>query len=145
MKFATRASFQSAFRRVVQVPVRLTQPVNGEDAPEEIVRLREMSGTERDKFEIAAFKEAPDGKRVVELMYLRARLVALCMVDEENRRIYADDEIQQLADDAPAGALNKLFDEAQKLNGLDAAAVEAAAKNSASVPAGASVSDSPLH
>jgi len=102
-------------------------------------RLREMSGTERDKFEVAAFKDGPDGKRVVDALYLRARLVALCMVGEDGERLYADDEIAQLSDAVPASTLGKLWEAAQTLNGLDADAVETAAKNS-DAPAGASPS-----
>lgn len=133
MKFGTRASLQGIPRKTIDVTI-------GDDT----FRLREMSGTERDRFEVAAFKEQ-DGKRVVEPLYLRARLVAICMIGEDNVRLYADDEVSQLSDEVPASIIGQLFEAAQKLNGLDAAAVEAAAKNSASVPAGASPSDSPLH
>lgn len=102
-------------------------------------RLREMSGTERDRFEIAAFKEV-DGKRTVEPLYLRARLVAMCLVDDAGARVYSDDQIAELSDEAPASVIAKLFEAAQKLNGLDAAAVEAAAKNLQSGPPAASTS-----
>ena len=106
-------------------------------------RLREISGTERDTFEVSAFKESQDGKRTVDPLYLRARLVALCLVGEDNVRLYADEEVHQLSDNVPASIIGKLFVAAQTLNGLDADAVETAAKNSASVPADASSSDSP--
>ena len=104
-------------------------------------RLREMNGTARDKFEIASFVEGADGKRHVEALYLRARLVAHCYVDENGQQVYADDEVHLLADEYSASVIGKLFEAAQKLNGLEAEAAEAAAKNSASVPAGASPSD----
>jgi hypothetical protein len=103
-------------------------------------RLREMSGSDRDRFEIAAFKEDEEGKRHVQPLHLRSRMVALCLVDENGVRLYADDEVEQLADAIPASVIGKLFEAAQKLNGMDAAAVEAATKNSESVPADASPS-----
>lgn len=103
-------------------------------------RLREMSGTDRDKFEMAAFRMDADGKRTVDALYLRARMVALCLVDENNVRLYADDEVHMLSDEIPASVIAELFVAAQKLNGLDAAAAERAAKNSASDPAVASPS-----
>lgn len=103
-----------------------------------VFRLREMNGTERDKFETGVFKDeevvSSDGKtetkRKVDPMYLRARLVALCLIDDNGERMYADDEITMLSDDIPSVALGKLFEAAQKLNGLEAAAAEDAAKNS---------------
>lgn len=103
-------------------------------------RLREMSGTERDTFEVASFKEDAEGKRTVDPQYLRSRLVALCMVGEDNLRLFADDEVHQLSDGVPAGVIGKLFEAAQKLNGLDAAASEDAAKNSESAQDAASTS-----
>lgn len=128
MKIGNRVSLLAIPRKTLSVPF-----------PEYDTeyRLREMSGTDRDRFEIAAFKEDATGKRSVEALYLRARLVALCMVDENNVRLYADDEIDQLSNEIPASVIGRLFAASQTLNGLDASAVEAAAKNSESVPAGA--------
>jgi hypothetical protein len=98
-------------------------------------RLREMSGTERDHFEIAQFKSG-----AVDPLYLRARLVALCLVDEDGARIFADDEVHQLSDQVSASLIGKLFVAAQTLNGLDAGSLESAEKNSDSVPRDSSTS-----
>jgi hypothetical protein len=159
MKFGTRAALEAARRRTVDVtlPLSVSTDGNGTLATEEVTfRLREMSGTERDKFEIGAFKDEVQIKLVggkptevsnrrVDTLYLRARLVALCLVDDADKRMYADNEIHALSDALSSSTLNLLFEAAQKLNGLDQAAVEAAAKNSASVPADASPSALPLH
>jgi hypothetical protein len=131
MKIGNRASLHAIPRKTVSV---LFTEYDTE------YRLREMSGTDRDKFELAAFKYDAEGKRTVDGLYLRARMVALCLVDEANVRLYADDEIHMLSDEIPASVIAELFVAAQKLNGLDGAAVETAAKNSASVPADASAS-----
>jgi hypothetical protein len=88
-----------------------------------------LSGTERDRFEMSAFRDE-NGKRVVDTLYLRARLVALCLVDDDGRRLFNDEEITQLSDELPASVVNTLFAAAQKLNGLDAGAAEEAEKNS---------------
>lgn len=110
-------------------------------------RIRELSATERDKFEVAAFNdttEIVDGKPVVRRkvnpVMLRANLVALCLVDESNVRLFGDDEIAQLSDGVPTAVLSKLFTAAQKLNGLDGGAVEDAIKNSDAAPNGDSPS-----
>lgn len=124
-KIAGRAAIQGMSRKTVDVELDgLTY------------RLREMSGTQRDRFESAAVVEKAeevDGKReirrVVDPMYLRARLVAMCWVDEDGTQCYADDEVHMLSDDIPASKLNVLFEAAQKLNGLDADAVKVAEKN----------------
>ena len=99
--------------------------------------LRELSGTERDKFEAWTFSEV-DGKRTIMTTYMRARLVALCLVDESGHRMVSDNEITALSDGTPSSVLNTLFAAAQKLNGLDGAAVEDATKNSGSAATGAS-------
>ena len=128
MKLGNRATLQAIPRKSVTVQF--------EEYDTEY-RLREMSGTDRDKFEIAAFKEDADGVRHVQPLHLRARMVALCLVDENSVRLYADDEIDELSDELPASVIAVLFVAAQKLNGLGADAIEAAAKNSESAPAGA--------
>lgn len=101
--------------------------------------LRGLSGTERDRFEAAVFKDE-GGKRTIDPVYLRARLVSLCLVDDAGNRVYTDDQVTELSDDYPSEVLQTLFSAAQKLNGLDAAAVENAAKNSEGAPTGASPS-----
>lgn len=130
MKLGNRATLKNIQRKTVDVEVPEL------DAS---FRLREMSGTERDRFEAAAFKEE-GGKRTIDPLYLRARLVALCLIDESGERMYSDAEITTLSDDLPASILGTLFTAAQKLNGLDAQAVEDAGKNSGSAPGGASTS-----
>jgi hypothetical protein len=134
MKIGNRTTLSEIPRKTIDVPFPEMHTA---------YRLREMSGTERDTFEIAQFKEQSDGKHKVEPLYLRARLVALCLVDETGARLYADDEVQQLSDGVPAATIGKLFAAAQTLNGLDADAVDNAGKNSDAVPSGDSLSDLP--
>lgn len=128
----TKVGSKSDLRGIARKTVDIEGLVDGV-----VFRLREMNGTERDLFETGVFKEEDvtvDGKtetrRKVDPMFLRARLVALCLIDDEGKRMYADDEIEMLSGDVPSVVLGKLFEAAQKLNGLDAAATEAAGKNS---------------
>jgi hypothetical protein len=132
MKHGNRTTLESIPRKTIDV-----------EFPEldEVYRLRQMSGTERDIFEVAQYKEQADGKIKVESMHLRARLVALCLVDfETGARQYADDEVHQLNDKVIAPVIDRLFEEAKKLSGISAFAVEDAAKNSESIPPAASTS-----
>ena len=125
MQFGNRASLEAIPRKFedVQFPDLDT-----------FYRVREMSGTERDTFEIETFKLKTNGasepKREVDPKYLRARLAVLCLVDEAGNRLYADNEVKTCSDMLGAGVLNKIFTAAQRLNGLDGGAVEDAAKNS---------------
>ena len=134
MKIGNRTTLSEIPRKTIDVPFPELHTA---------YRLREMSGTERDVFEIEQYKENSDGKQKVEMRYLRARLVALCLVDETGARLYADDEVSQLSDGVPAAVLAKLFVAAQTLNGMDADAVDNAGKNSDAVPSGDSLSDLP--
>jgi hypothetical protein len=141
-------SMRVASRNTVRELVRKQQDVTIGDLT---YRLREMNGTERDEFEVNALKEETfvddEGKeqtrQKVEPRLLRARLVALTWVDDTGARCYADDEVQMLSDEMPASTLGQLFDEAQKLNGLDKEAVARATKNSAPGQVESSTSSSP--
>lgn len=123
-----RAALESIARKTIEVEI-----------PEAATtfRLREMSAADRDRFEVASLKTDADGKRTIDPMFLRARLVAMCLVDDAGARLYADDEIEQLAGNV-ASVVSRLFEAAQKLNGMDAAAVDNAEKNFAAGPNAAS-------
>jgi hypothetical protein len=121
MALLNRKELSSLSRRTIEVDL---PEVGGS------VRLREMNGLERDQFEVTAFREKGDGKTRIDPMFLRARLVARCLVDENDNRLYGDDEIEQLNVDLPASVLAKIFDAAQKLNGVEPGAIDAAKKDS---------------
>lgn len=86
------------------------------------VRMRTLSGTERDAFEASSIKG--NGKnRQVNLQNMRARLVALVLVDENGGRMFADAEVRALGRKS-SKALDRLFDKARALNGLSEDDVE---------------------
>lgn len=99
------------------------------------VRLRALTGTERDAFEVSV---AGDGKK--NLSNLRARLVALSVVDDKGERLFTDADVKKLGLKS-AAALDRLFDKARHLSGLDEDDVEELAGNSDAAQSGASTSD----
>lgn len=100
------------------------------------VRVRTLTGTERDAFELSI---SGDGKKK-NLENLRARLAALCIIDEDGQRVFSDDDVRKLGLKS-AGALGTVFDVASRLNGLTEKDVEELAGNSEAAPSGASTSD----
>lgn len=91
------------------------------------VRVRGLTGAQRDQFEssIVSLK----GKRQdINMQNVRAKLVALSVVDEEGQRIFQDDDIRALGMKS-AVALQRVFDVAQRLSGITEDDVEELAKN----------------
>jgi hypothetical protein len=102
------------------------------------VRLRSLTGAERDTFEATLVKEV-DGKREPDMVNLRAKLLAATIVDEEDRQIFGVQDIAALGKKS-AVALDRVFNVAQRLNGMAADSVEEAVKNSEPGPAAGSIS-----
>lgn len=93
------------------------------------VRVRALSGAERDSFEASCMKEKRDGKTEFDPRNMRAKLVALCLVDGNGLRIFQQDDVKALGRKS-AKALSRVFDEAAKLNGLSAEDVASLEGNS---------------
>ena len=77
------------------------------------VFVRVMSGWERDKYEMDMFQRRKDG----ESPNIRGSLCGLCIVDDKGVRIFSDGEVGELAGKSGA-ALDRVFDVAQRLNGI---------------------------
>lgn len=88
------------------------------------VRVRTLTGTERDAFESGLV--ADGGKR--NLDNLRARLLALAIVDDHGARVFTDGDAMLLGGKS-AAVLDRLFDVAQRLNGIGAQAEAETEKN----------------
>jgi hypothetical protein len=93
------------------------------------VQVRALSGTERDQYESAGVTWGRDAKgapivAALNTDNLRARLVALAVVDEEGNRLFSDKDVAALGA-KNAQVLNRLFEVARRLSGLSAADVEA--------------------
>lgn len=102
------------------------------------VIVRELTGAERDAWEMSLTvtdDEAKDSK----LLNLRARLVALSIIDEAGNRIFLAADADALGRRS-ARALDRLYQVAKRLSRLTRADVAAAEKNSAPGPSDASTS-----
>ena len=91
------------------------------------VRIKTMTGLERDNFEASLF-EGKTGSEKANLRNLRAKLLSLCLVDKEGKRLFGDREVDALGAKS-AKALDRLYDAAQKLNAIGAKDVDDLTKN----------------
>ena len=81
-----------------------------------VVRIKMMTGTERDAFEATTIKR--QGKKVsMNLVNIRARLVARTAVDEKGKLLFSEADVEALAQKS-AAALHRVFEAARQLNGL---------------------------
>jgi hypothetical protein len=81
-----------------------------------IVLIKPLTGAGRDAFEASVIEEK-NGKTVLKSQNFRARLVARCIVDEDGKRMFADEDITSLGKKS-SKALSMLFDECQKSSGM---------------------------
>ena len=103
------------------------------------VRVRGLSGTERDAYEAGIVLISRSGQRSVNLKNLRGRLVALACIDEEGNRLFTDEDAIALGDRS-AAALERLFDVARRLSGLSDSDVEEMAEGFGPAPSDGSTS-----
>lgn len=102
------------------------------------VLVRSMTGADRDAFEATLVVEK-DGKRSADLTSMRAKLVAMTVVDENGLRLFSAEDVPAL-NVRSATALERVFQVAQRLSGIGAEAVKEAEKNSEAAPSGDSAS-----
>ena len=103
------------------------------------VRVRGLSGTERDAYEASIVRLKDDGSQTFTLQNARARLVALCACDEDGERIFTDKDVNELGRKS-AVALERVFDAARRVSGLSDDSTEKAAEDFGDAPSGASTS-----
>jgi hypothetical protein len=95
------------------------------------VIIRGMTGTQRDAYENSLMVKEGDGKYRVDTENMRVKLVLYCAVDEAGNQLFDATELAALAGKS-AAVIERLFNAAQTLNGLNKGAVDDAAKNSVS-------------
>ena len=111
---------------------------------DEPLRVRGMTGSERDRWEGEMVRFSPDGRRrQMDFSDLRAKLVARCVVDEDGKRIFTDRDIGALGGKS-ASALQRLFEVAQRLSRLTDEDVEELTGESKGDPSSANGSGSPV-
>lgn len=103
------------------------------------VRVRGLTGAERDAFE-AAIVEQRGRRTELNLQNVRARLVALSVIDENGERVFSDGDVRELGRKSGT-ALQRVFEVAQRLAGLSQRDVEELSKTSSGGLSAASHSD----
>ena len=76
-----------------------------------VVRVRTMTGKERQQFQKSAQK---DGEPTEDFM---ERLIVACAVDKDGDALFTSDDVKALSEKS-AAALERVFKSAAKLNGL---------------------------
>jgi hypothetical protein len=100
------------------------------------VHVRGLSGRERDGFE-AEMVDQRGKSRATNLRNIRARLVALSVVDDAGQRMFQHADIDALGEKS-ARALDRIFGKAMELSGLRQQDVEEMAENFDETPGGGS-------
>ncbi len=92
------------------------------------VLVRGMTGRDRDNWEASVYKQKGTDVRL-NMKNARAKLVALCVVDEDGNRLFNDGDISTLGNKS-AKALDRIFTFAQELSGISKDDIDELTKNS---------------
>lgn len=103
------------------------------------VRVRGMSGTQRDDYEASIIQQNGNDRKV-NLSNARAKLVARCLIDESGALLFSSDDVRALGRKS-ARALERVFDKARELSGMSEQDVENLAENFGDDPSGEGTSD----
>lgn len=80
------------------------------------VRIKTLTGAERDQYEADSVR-TNKGKREVNMSNMRARLIAMCAVDEQGQLLFTRADVMKLGQKS-AAALERVFDAAATMNGM---------------------------
>ena len=92
------------------------------------VWVRTLTASERDGFESSMIEQRGGKSKATTLQNIRARFAVLTVVDEEGKRIFDDNDAEELGKKS-AQVVDRLFSAAQKQNGMSAEDVEEIAGN----------------
>lgn len=112
---------------------------NGDKIPKQ-VRIRGLTGVERDQFEGSIIEVRGEGRkqtRKVIMSNIRAKLLVLSIVDADCKPIFTQAQVEALGKKS-GKVLDRLFDKARELSGMSDEDVEEMAGNSKPDPNGAS-------
>lgn len=93
------------------------------------VRVRALTGRERDRYEMKAALSRKDGTE----MDFRSELVVRTIIDENGERLFTDKEMTQLAAKS-ATPIDRLFDVVRRLSGMEEETVEEDAEGFVETP-----------
>jgi hypothetical protein len=94
------------------------------------VRVRGLTASQRDQFESKSV-ETKGKKTSVNLLNIRARLVSLCVVDEQGNPLFSESDIHVVGEKS-ASAIDRIWEVATRLSGIGERDVEELAGNSES-------------
>lgn len=106
------------------------------------VRVRALTGKDRDAYEASCMQERAKGQMVRNLANVRAKLVVRSIVDDDGNRIFQDSDANALGAKS-AAALDRVFAVAAELSRLSEEDVDELAGNSGAAQSGDSSSTSP--
>lgn len=95
--------------------------------PGKAIWVQGMTGKDRDGFE-ASLSKGPKGERR-NVLNFRARLCALCLINEDGTRMFTAEQVEQLGN-VRSDVLTRLVTVAQRLSGISAADAEELGKTS---------------
>lgn len=125
-----------------------SQIIAADDLPRELVNvvqwggdvyIKALTAKERDEYEAGFVVQKGGAVKSIDLANVRARLVAMTLVDESGVRLFNDMEVFDLGRKS-ATALNKVYEVAKRLSGISQTDEEEMTKNSAAGQPG----DSPI-
>lgn len=102
------------------------------------VRVKTLTGAERDQYEADSVKM--EGNRRKMVGNLRARLVALCVINEDGTPMFTRADVMKLGQKS-APALDRVFEVAARLNAMSDEDMDDLAGNSESGQNESSISD----
>jgi hypothetical protein len=117
----------------VSVP-EWADPGSGDD----VVLVRELRGRERDEWE-ASLAVQRGRQMVPDVANMRAKLAARTIVGEDLEPLFSQQDVNALGE-LSAAALDRVFEVASRLSGLNPADVEEMSGNSGAAPSGGSAS-----
>ena len=105
------------------------------------VRIAAMSGTDRDRWELSMMQADESSERGFKMnfdAYSRVRLVALCLVDDNFQRVFITDKQVEALGQKSGAVMDRLYEVAQRVNGITEADLDELEKNSETAQNGAS-------
>ncbi len=104
------------------------------------VRIKMLTGEQRDAYESSMVKMRKDGSPEQNLENVRARLLVLCIVNEQGEQMFNKADIKLLGRKS-AAALDRVATAAQELNGISEADMKELAEDFGDDPNEDSTSD----
>jgi hypothetical protein len=107
-----------------------------------VVRVRSLTGSERDSWEASMLQDNGKGRRTTTWIDARAKLIVRCMVDGDGNRLFTDADTKAVGQKSSA-ALQRIFEVAQRLSRLTDEDVEEVTKASSDDQSASNGSGSP--